>query len=53
MYVTTWMDVEGVMLQEVRKTKTTGSHLYVESKKTEQKQIQRTSGWLQGERRGV
>ena len=34
-FVTTWMDLKGIMLSEIspRKTNTALSHLYVESKK--------------------
>ena len=46
-FVTTWMDLEGIMLSEISQTKTNTvlSHLYVESKNKREadSQIQRTN----------
>lgn len=40
LFVTTWIDLVGIMLSEIsdRKTNTIGVHLYVESKKRKTKQ---------------
>ena len=46
-FVTTWMDLEGIMLSEMSQTETansTWSHLYAESKK----QTQRQDGEIEG-----
>ena len=65
-FVTTWMDLEGIMLSEIsqtEKTKIVRDHLHVESKKynkvvnrTKKKQTHRyreqTSGYQWGEGRG-
>ena len=60
-FVTTWMDLECIMLSEISqiKTNTTWSHLYVESKKqnkptnkTKQKQTHRYRGQMGDCQRG-
>ena len=50
-FVTTWMDLEGIMLSEINQTKTNtmGLYLHVESKKQTNKQINETK-WKQTHR---
>ena len=53
-FVTTWVDLEGIMLNEIsqRKANTAGSHIYTESRKAEaENTLVVPGGWRVGERR--